>query len=129
MLSSMPMGGGGKNNRLLVLYQSLCSEDQQTLMAFAEFLKQRSSLKKESQSQQLQLPGNIERPQQESVVAAIRRLSSCYPMLEKETLLHETSDLMSSHVLKGRAATEVIDDLEELFTTRYDAYRKQLEQD
>ncbi len=124
MLASMPRGGGGKNTRLSALYHSLCSEDQQTLMAFAEFLKQRSSLKKESQSQQLQLPGNIERPQQESVVAAIRRLSSCYPMLEKETLLHETSDLMSSHVLKGRGATEVIDDLEELFT-----YRKQLEQD
>ena len=129
MLSSMPMGGGGKNSRLSALYQSLCSEDQQTLMAFAEFLEQRSGLEEESQPQQLQLPGNMERPQKESVVAAIRRLSNAYPMLDKETLLHETSDLMSSHVLKGRAATEVIDDLEELFSTRYDAYRKQLKQD
>ena len=128
-MPSMPMGGGRKNSRLSALYQSLSSEDQQTLMAFAEFLKQQSSSKKESEPQQLQLPGNMERPQQESVVAAIRRLSSCYPMLEKETLLHETSDLMSSHILKGRAAAEVIDDLEELFSTRYDAYRKQLEQD
>jgi hypothetical protein len=98
-------------------------------MAFAEFLKQRSTIQQQSKPQQLQLPGNMERPQQESVVAAIRRLSNCYPMLEKEMLLHETSDLMSSHILKGRAATEVIDDLEELFSTRYDAYRKQLEQD
>ena len=128
-MPSMPMGGGRKNSRLSALYQSLSSEDQQTLMAFAEFLKQQSSSKKESEPQQLQLPGNMERPQQESVVAAIRRLSSCYPMLEKETLLHETSDLMSSHILKGRVAAEVIDDLEELFSTRYDAYRKQLEQD
>ncbi|MBG7602263.1 MAG: hypothetical protein IZT60_06935 [Gammaproteobacteria bacterium] len=125
----MPMGGGGKNSKLSALYQSLCSEDQQTLMAFAEFLKQRSGLEEESQPQQLQLPGNMERPQKESVVAAIRRLSNGYPMLDKETLLHETSDLMSSHVLKGREATEVIDDLEELFSTRYDAYRKQLKQD
>jgi len=129
MLPSMPMGGGEKNSRLSALYQSLCSEDQQTLMAFAEFLEQRSGLEEESQPQQLQLPGNMERPQKESVVAAIRRLSNAYPMLDKETLLHETSDLMSSHVLKGRAATEVIDDLEELFSTRYDAYRKQLKQD
>lgn len=129
MLPSMPMGGGGKNSKLSALYQSLCSEDQQTLMAFAEFLKQRSGLEEESQPQQLQLPGNMERPQKESVVAAIRRLSNGYPMLDKETLLHETSDLMSSHVLKGREATEVIDDLEELFSTRYDAYRKQLKQD
>ena len=129
MLPSMPMGGGGKNSRLSALYQSLCSEDQQTLMAFAEFLEQRSGLEEESQPQQLQLPGNMERPQKESVVAAIRRLSNGYPMLDKETLLHETSDLMSSHVLKGREATEVIDDLEELFSTRYDAYLKQLKQD
>ncbi|HBH35958.1 MAG TPA: hypothetical protein DDW45_06210 [Gammaproteobacteria bacterium] len=129
MLPSMPMGGGGKNSRLLALYQRLPSEDQQTLMAFAEFLQQRATIQKESEPQELQLPGNSERPQQESVVAAIRRLSNCYPMLEKETLLHETSELMSSHVLKGKAAIEVIDDLEALFSTRYDEYRKQLEQD
>lgn len=127
MLPSMPMGGGGKNSRLHSLYQSLSSEDRQTLIAFAEFLQQRSSLKKESRPQQLQLPGDMQRPQQESVVAAIRRLSSGYPMLEKETLLHETSDLMSSHVLKGRSATDVINDLEALFSSRYEDYRKQLE--
>ena len=121
------MGGGGKNSRLHTLYQSLDSEDKQTLITFAEFLQQRSSLKKESRPQQLQLPGEMQRPQQESVVAAIRRLSGCYPMLEKETLLHETSDLMSSHILKGRAATDVIDDLEVLFSSRYEEYRKQLE--
>lgn len=129
MPQPMPMGSGGKNGRLASLYQSLCSEDRQTLLAFAEFLKHRATSRKKPESPQLQLPGNMERPQQESVVAAIRRLSDGYPMLEKETLLHETSDLMSSHVLKGRAAAEVIDDLEELFSTRYDAYRKQLEQD
>jgi len=129
MLPSIPMAGGGANSKLSALYRGLCSEDQQTLMAFAEFLKQRSSLEEESRPRQLQLPGNMERPQKESVVAAIRRLSSCYPMLDKETLLHETSDLMSSHVLKGRAAIEVIDDLEELFSSRYDEYRNELEQD
>jgi len=128
MLPSMPMGGGGKNNRLLALYQRLPGEDQQTLMAFAEFLQQRATVQKKTEPRSLQLPGKSERPQQESVVAAIRRLSSCYPMLEKETLLHETSDLMSSHLLKGRAATEVIDDLEALFSSRYEEYRKQLEQ-
>ncbi len=129
MLPSMPMGGGGKNNRLSTLYQNLCSEDQQALMAFAEFLKHRAATREKSEPRQLQLPGKSERPPQESVVAAIRRLSGCYPMLEKETLLHETSDLMSSHILKGRAATEVIDDLEVLFSTRYDEYRNELEQD
>lgn len=129
MLPTMPMGGGGKNNKLLALYQGLSCEDQQTLMALAEFLKHRSTTRKKPEPQQLQLPGNSERPPRESVVAAIRRLSNCYPMLDKETLLHETSDLMSSHVLKGRAASDVIDDLEALFVTRYDEYRKKLEQD
>ncbi len=129
MLPSMPMGGGGKNCILHALYQSLSSEDKHSLVAFAEFLQQRSSLKKESRPQQLQLPGDMQRPQQESVVAAIRRLSSCYPMLEKKTLLHETSDLMSSHVLKGRAVADVIDDLEVLFSSRYEEYSKQLGQE
>ncbi|MEN8213540.1 MAG: Crp/Fnr family transcriptional regulator [Pseudomonadota bacterium] len=127
MMPAMPMGKGG--NRLRTLYQRLSDEDRQTLLAFAEFLGERAVSKKKSEPQQLQLPDEIERPQQESVVAAIRRLSSCYPMLEKETLLHETSDLMTSHVLKGRPAKEVIDDLESLFSTHYDAYRNRLEQD
>lgn len=127
MLPSMPVGGGGKKHRLLALYQRLCGEDQQTLLAFAEFLQQRTKQQTKSASQELQLPEILERPPQESVVAAIRRLSDCYPMLEKETLLQETSDLMSSHILKGRAATEVIDDLEALFSGRYDVYRKQFE--
>ena len=65
-------------------------------------------------------PVNLPRPENESVVAAIRRLSKSYRMLDKSDMLHETSDLMSSHVLKGRPAEEVIDELEVLFLRHYE---------
>lgn len=40
-------------------------------------------------------------------------------MLEKDVLLDDTSVLMSAHILQGRAAAEVIDDLEILFEETY----------
>jgi hypothetical protein len=42
------------------------------------------------------------RPSQESVVAAIKRLSKTYEMLDRGPMLNETSALMSAHVLQGR---------------------------
>ena len=38
-------------------------------------------------------------------------------------MLHETSALMAAHVLQGREASAVIDELEALFATRYEALR------
>jgi hypothetical protein len=38
-------------------------------------------------------------------------------------MLNETSSLMAAHVLNGRPARDVIDDLEALFARHYDAYR------
>ncbi len=58
-------------------------------------------------------------PEGESVIAAIKRLSKSYSMLNKGDMLHETSDLMSAHVLKGRPAEEVIDELEIMFLRHY----------
>jgi hypothetical protein len=46
-------------------------------------------------------------------------------MLNKDDMLHKTSDLMSEHILKGRSAPEVIDDLELMFTEYYQAHREQ----
>ena len=50
----------------------------------------------------------------------MRRLSDTYFMLNKDTLLHEASSLMSQHILQGREAIEVIDELEILFKKFYD---------
>ena len=62
------------------------------------------------------------RPAQESVIAAIRRMRRSYPMLDSATMLNDTSTLMSAHVLQGRSAADVIDELEELFAVRYREY-------
>ena len=42
-------------------------------------------------------------------------------MVDRATLLNETSSLMSQHLMQGRAAVEVIDELETLFEKRYHA--------
>jgi len=40
-------------------------------------------------------------------------------MLNKDTMLHDTSGLVTQHLVQGRDAMEVIDELEELFRQRY----------
>lgn len=59
------------------------------------------------------------RPERESVIAAIRRLTLTYPMLDRGPMLHQTAALMSAHVLHGRSAAAVIDELEALFLRQY----------
>ena len=126
MLPGVPITGKG-GGKLLALYEKLPAAEQQTLLDFAEFLQTRCSAQQPAEPRRLELPRQLDRPPQESVVAAIRRLSRSYAMLDKKTLLHETADLMSAHVLKGRAAAEVINDLEALFAARYALYRRELE--
>lgn len=101
---------------LLKVYRTLDAVDRSTLAAFAEFLAARSV----RQSQPLPPPEPIERPEHETVIAALKRLSATYPMLDKAKLLNETSGLVSQHVIHGRDATQVIDDLETLFREHYE---------
>ena len=44
-----------------------------------------------------------------------------YPMLNRDELLHDTSELMTAHVLQGRAADTVIDELEVVFRRKFDS--------
>jgi len=74
-------------------------------------------------------PVEIPRPEEERVVAAIKRLSATFPMLQKSSMLNETAALMSEHILKGRDAVEVIDKLEIQFQVRYDEFCRQREPD
>jgi hypothetical protein len=41
-------------------------------------------------------------------------------MVEKDDLLHEASSLMSAHVMQGKAAVEVIDELEIVFRRHFE---------
>ena len=60
----------------------------------------------------------------ESVIAAIKRLSATYPMLDKGKVFNDTSSLMSQHIIQGREAVEVIDELEALFQQEYNDFVK-----
>jgi hypothetical protein len=107
--------------RLGKLFRSLDSPSRDTLLAFAEFLAARRQrpVPAPPPSEPLHEP----RPGKESVVAAIKRLRRTYPMLDEGTMLSETSALMAAHVLQGREAETVIDELERLFASRFDAHK------
>ncbi len=105
--------------RLLRLFKQLSPAEQRSLLDFAEFLAMREAQQATQPPPADLRPANIPRPPTESVVAAIRRLSKTFPMLDREALLHETSALMTAHVMQGRPAADVIDELEAVFRRHY----------
>jgi hypothetical protein len=108
--------------RLLDLHGQLDAQGRETLLAFAEFLALRNVDSVEAEAPTLLQPKPLERPERESVVKAIKRLSATYYMLEREQLLDQTSSLMMAHVLQGRDAVSVIDELEIIFSEHYQRY-------
>ena len=107
---------------LLKLWKRLGEDDRKSLMAFAEFLDERGKSAAEPVHEP-QRPKDVPRPRQESVVAGIKRLSSTYYMIDKDDVLHTTSNLMAEHLLQGRPAKDVIDELERVFAEHYQRYR------
>lgn len=110
--------------RLLKILRALDAQDRATLIAFAEFLMAGGAGARSLAGDLEPAPAPPEprhepRPSRESVVAAIKRLRRVYPMLDPGEMLHETSALMATHILQGRDATEVVDELEGLFLSRY----------
>jgi len=109
---------------LLKLYSSMDARGQDLLLEYAEFLSERYPAEIASQT-----PLEIVRPEEESVVAAIKRLSSTYAMLDKQALLHETSTFMMQHMMHGRDAVEVIDDMEIYFQQQYEQFCLRIQDD
>lgn len=105
--------------RLLKVVRELSEADAASVLAFAEFLQQRG----EARPRAIPLPQPIERPAQESVVKAVKRLAATYPMVDRAKMLNETSVLVSQHVMQGRDAVEVIDELEILFRRHYESLK------
>ena len=108
-------------HRLQQIFKQLPPEHQQMLLVFAEFLQTRVVSNSASPLQ----PKYIPRPPQESVIAAIKRLSQSYPMLEKSKMLDKTSNLMTEHILHGRDKVAVIDELEMIFEQHYEEYLRE----
>ena len=126
MLNQIPSRGCDGERQLTKLYRSLAPEDRSALLAFGEFLATRGA-KHRQEDQGLLEPKPIPRPLKESVVGAIKRLSESFHMLDRSAMLNDTSSLMGAHVLKGRPAKEVIDELETLFARHYAKYREEKE--
>jgi hypothetical protein len=120
-----------EQRRLLSLFNSLDEQGREMLLAFAEFLQARrsSSDSVDEVPDAAHPPKAIERPESESVVKAIKRLSETYYMLERDQLLDQTSSLMMSHVLQGRDAVSVIDELEIVFSQHYERYLERYDND
>lgn len=111
-----------EQNLLLDYFSKLSEVDQKSLLSFAAFLSSRNELAGDSQKTH-QIPELLPRPVDESVPKAIKRLSLSYPMLQDAELLQQCSTLMSQFILKGRAASNVIDELELLFRQSYEHYQ------
>ena len=110
---------GSTKRRLDKITNELDSENLSTLLAFAEFLHARQP----DIVVEVSNPAIVPRPENESVIGAIRRLSRGYPMLARDTLLNEAVSLMTRHIMSGKSAVETIDRLDALFSSRYQAFQ------
>lgn len=125
MINPVPSTGlAAAERHWLAIYRGLSPADRTTLLAFAEFLlaRQPADLPNTPPAEPTLLPAMPG----ESVIGAIKRLSASYPMLDRQTMLHETAALMTQHVVQGRAAEEVIVELEILFGQRYQQHYAKL---
>jgi hypothetical protein len=117
-----------EQERLLALYADLDAQQRASLMAFAEFLRAGATVAVDARAEQtpepveIPQPELVPRPERESVVAALKRLSASYRMLDKSKMLNETSSLVAQHVMEGREAVQVIDELEVLFQRHYESF-------
>ena len=100
---------------LTSIFEDLPEKDQTTLFEFAEFLKSRAP----EPASKITEPLGLVRPEEESVVAAIKRLKKNYPMVPQKELLNQTSEFMMQHMMQGKSAADVIDELELLFESKY----------
>ncbi|VAX01537.1 hypothetical protein MNBD_GAMMA21-2686 [hydrothermal vent metagenome] len=125
---------------LLNYYQDLSVQDQYSLLRYAEFLSTgvvsnesvagdfvkdsstSSQDERPSSRQVVAKPEKIERPEDETVVAALKRMSATYPMLEKNKLLNKASELVAQHIMFGKPAVVVIKDIEAMFAEAYDKF-------
>ena len=101
------------------LFNTLDKDRQQSLFDYAEFLQSIGGIVQ----QDIVEPVDIPRPENESVVGAIKRLKQSYPMIDSMEVFAVASDLMTDHMVQGRDAEEVINEIEALFD---DTYKKLL---
>ena len=114
-----------QQEKILDVFGKLSAADRDAVTSFAEFLLSRSGTRVTTSppapavSAAIPEPESLPRPAEERVVAAVKRLSKTYFMLDKSKMLGATSDLVTQHIMQGREAAEIIDELEQVFTDQY----------
>lgn len=106
-----------RERRLLERFNALPPAVQDGLLDYLDYLHGKYQQERTRESSRRVA---IARPRQETVVGAMRRLRNTYPGLDMDSILHRASALMSEHVVGGRSASDVIDDLEELFRRKHE---------
>lgn len=106
---------------MLSVLEQLSAADRAAVRSFAEFLLHQARRAPATRAAPAVVPEPepIPRPDNEKVVAAVKRLSKTYFMLDKTKMLGVTSELVIQHLVQGRDAAEVIDELELVFETHY----------
>ena len=124
MFPAMPVQASKQERQLVKIFKSLDSTNKDALLSFAEFLHTRALPENNAAHYRGVLPTEpleIPRPDEETVIKAIKRLSDTYPMVDKQNILHPITDLMTAHMLQGKKAFDVINDLQEVFLKEYEA--------
>lgn len=101
--------------RLLQAWRALAPRERELLNEFADMLAQRYGARTAANGAPLRLV----RPDEETIVQAIRRLTRTYPMLDRSRLLDEGSRLLARHAADEITASAAIDVLEELYAQAY----------
>jgi hypothetical protein len=112
-----------EEKKILALFEKLDSVQRQTLIEFAGFMAARAMQEGDAAPSAPVQPLPIARPESETVVMAIKRLTQTYPMLDRRKLLGDTSKYVAQHALEGRPSMEVIDELEVVFSRHYENLR------
>ena len=116
------------DNKLIQYFSALSDGHKKLVLEFMEFLgskypntsQSETSIEVKDVLEEILEPILMPRPETESVIAAIKRLSQSYPMLNKEKLFDKTSTLMTAHIMQGRDVVEVIDEIEVVFKDQYE---------
>lgn len=117
------MNAKSDETSLLKIFETLDEDRQNSLIDFAEYLQSKGNLVVKEMPRKV----DIERPAEETVVGAIKRLKSTYPMIESMSIFSAASSLMTENMVNGRSSVEVIDEMHILFEEHYQSLLKEEE--
>ena len=114
--------------RLMQMFDLLAPAQRDTVLSFAEFLVDRTrrpgdapvSERSAVSAGPLAQPVFEERPDEETVTAALSRLSRVYHMLDTDLLVERASDeLLSRDAIASLSQRGLVDELERFFAEHY----------